>query len=382
MRDANPEDPNGKNAEEKQLPVSTYKIIEPPPEIHEYQSAEARPIIDSEVKAEVKAQKPARKPPTSRPPWHETLIERVQRFAENPTSFYAAIGVGLGILIVVFIAAVFMYTSSPEGRYDLGPVTSNATGLTGHLYLEWEKTLHYRLKFETSDSHYQAGFAMAVVNPPHPLSIEIYLQDAQGFVLCSRKIVLRYDARSAALAAHLPNEPQPVIDPAQLEVQEQKREKDNDIFQNQIAPNGKIAAINAQGEIPCSKNNYEKTEQWSFSSDFPSLDEQDDWLERQPETRANEAQRAAARKKAAAKAARKPLLFSIEGDDVIVEFNVNSGVIETRGRNTFVINKTIAQSADPVWQDYPVIIHFRCNQSSDCTLMHAGAGALYAKLRR
>jgi len=381
MRDANPEDPDGKYIEEDHLPVSTYRIIEPPPEIHEYQSITARPMIDSEVKAEVKAQKPARKPPTSRPSWHEALIERVQRFAENPTRFYAAIGVGLGVLLGVIIAAVFMYTSSPEGRYDLGPVTSNATGLTGHLYLKWEKKLHYRLTFETSDSHYQAGFATAVANPPHPLSIEIYLQDADGFVLRSRKIVLRYDARSAALAAHLPNETQPVIDPAQLEVQEQKREQGNDIFQNQIAPNGKIAAINAQGEIPCSKNNYEKTDQWSFSSDFPSLAEQDEWLERQPEMRANTAQRPTVHKKAT-KTAGKPLLFSIEGDDVIVEFDAISGVIETRGRNTFVINKTIAQSADPVWQDYPVSIHFRCNQGTECTLMHAGAGALYAKLRR
>jgi hypothetical protein len=333
------------------------------------------------VKTEVKAKKPAKKPPASRPSLHEALLERMQGFAENPTRYYAAIGMGLGILLVVIGAAIYMYTRSPEGRYDLGPVTSNATGLTGHLYLEWEKTLHYRLKFETSDSHYQAGFAAAVANPPRPLSIEIYLQDADGFVLCSRKIVLRYDARSAALAAHLPNETPPVIDPAQLEAQEQQREKENDVFQNQIASNGKITAINAQGEIPCSKSNYEKTDQWSFSSDFPSLDEQNDWLYRQPEMRGDAAQRAAAHKKAA-RSAGKPLPFSIEGDDAIVDFDVNSGLIVTRGRNTFVINKTIAQRADPVWQDYPVLIHFRCNQYSDCTLMHAGAGAMYAKLRR
>jgi hypothetical protein len=97
--------------------------------------------------------------------------------------------------------------------------------------------------------------------------------------------------------------------------------------------------------------------------------------------RGDAAQRAAAHKKAA-RSAGKPLPFSIEGDDAIVDFDVNSGLIVTRGRNTFVINKTIAQRADPVWQDYPVLIHFRCNQYSDCTLMHAGAGAMYAKLRR
>jgi hypothetical protein len=397
MKDANLEDPNGKNIkEEVQLPVNTYKIIEPPPESLKDRFTAESLYIDSGVNEEAKVQPPASEPPAPQPPSHEVWIDRMRRFAENPTKVYAAIGVSVGVLLGVIFAAVSLLTGNPEGRYDLGPVTSSVTGLKGHLYIKWEKTLQYRLTFEPSAPERQAGFALAVANPPQPLSIKIQLQDAQGFVLCSREIVLRYDARSAAIAAastanvpagktdaaHLPNVPPAANDFAQLEAQEQKREQGKDIFQNQIAADGQVAAINAQGEIPCSAKAYENTTQWSFSTNFPFLDEQDEELTRQQKMRANAAQKSAVHKKAAAKPAAKLLPFSIEGDDAIIEFDVNRGVIETIGRKTFFIDKTSAQSAGPVWQEYPVSIHFRCNWSLDCTLMHAGAGALRARLRR
>jgi hypothetical protein len=294
----------------------------------------------------------------------------MRRFADNPTKFYVTIGAGLGVLFVVIFAAVNLRPGSPEGRYDMGPVTSSATGLKGHLYINWEKTLHYRLTFETSDSDQQAGFALAAANPPRPLSIEIQLQDSKGFVLCSREIVSSYD-----------NKPPAASDSAQLKNQELKREQGKDIFQNQTAAKGQVAALNAQGEIPCSAKAYENTAQWSFTSNFPSLAEQEEALKRPQEMRAIAAQRAAA-KKAAAKGAEKLLPFSIEGDDAIVELDVNRGVIETSGRKTFFFDKTSMGSADPVWRDYPVNIHFRCDQSSNCTLMHAGTGALRVRLKK
>jgi hypothetical protein len=264
----------------------------------------------------------------------------------------------------------------------MGPVISDATGLKGHLYIKWEKTLQYRLTFETIYPEQQAGFALAVTNPLYPLTFEIHLQDAQGLNLCSREIVLKYDARSAAATdANFLKMPAS-RDFARLDATEQEREQDKDIFQNQIAPNGQVAAINAQGEIPCSAKAYEKTTQWSFTTNFPSLAEQDEWLTRQREMRGGEAQGSAAHKKAAAKAAVKLVPFSIEGDDAIVEFDVRRGVIETSGRNTFYFDKTSTGSANPVWQEYPVNIHFRCSRSLDCTVMHAGAGALRAKMKR
>ena len=381
MKDANLEDPDGKNIEEEQLPVTTYKIIEPPPVILDDSLLSASKNINSDVNAAVSVEKPASKPPTTQPPSHESFTDRMRRFAENPTRFYAAIGAGMGVLLAIVTAAIYLGTGAPEGRYDLGPVTSSATGLKGHLYINWEKTLRYRVTFETSDPDQQAGFALAVANTPHPLSIEIQLQNTQGFVLCSREILLKYDARSTAIAANLPNKPPPASDIAPLEAQEKKREQGKDIFQKQISPKGQVVALNAQGEIPCSAKAYENTVQWSFTSNFPSLAEQDEGLERQQEMRARAAQRDAARK-AANKAAEKLLPFSTEGDDAIVEFDVSRGVIVTSGRKTFFLDKTSMGSTSPVWQDYPVSIHFRCDQSTNCTLMHSGAGALRVRLKR
>jgi hypothetical protein len=364
MKDANLEDPNAKNNnEEEQLPLNTYRIIEPPLESPEDKPTAESLYIYSDVNVEAKVQPPASEPPAPQPLSNESWTERIRSFAENPTRVYAAIGVGLGVLLGVIFAAVSLLTGSPEGRHDLGPVTSNATGLKGHLYIKWEKKLHYHVTFETSDPEQQAGFALAVANPQQPLSIVIQLQDTHGSLLCYREIVLRNDARSA-------------------ENQEQKKEQGKDIFQYQIAPDGQVAAISAQGEFPCSKKAYEKTVQWSFSTDFPSLSEQDEGLEQQQKMRASASQKSVAHKKAAAKPAQKLLPFSIEGDDAIVEFDVNRGVIETIGRKTFFIDKKSSQSAGPVWQEYPVSIHFRCNWSLDCTLMHAGAGALRVKMRR
>jgi len=383
MRDANIEDHDGKNSEEAQLHDSTYRIIDQPPEGFDDKIADAGLFFYSDVNTEAKAHNPANEPPAPQPVSHAPLTKRLRGFAKNQTKFYATLLVGLGILIGVIFAVISLFPGTPVGLSDLGPVISTVTGLKGHLYLNWEKTLQYGLTFEASDSTQQAGFAFAVANSPRPLSIEIQLQDAKGLVLCSREIVLKFDARNAvAAAANPPNKPPTAIDIAQWDVAEQKREQGKDIFQNQYAPDGQVASINAHGEIPCSARAYEKTTQWSFSTNFPSLLEQDEWLERRQKYLASMAQRSATHQRAAVKAGAKLLPFSIEGDDMIVEFDVNTGVIITNGRNTFFFDKTSAGSTNPAWQEYPVNIHFRCDQNSDCIVMHAGAGALRAKLKR
>lgn len=382
MWDANQKDSDSKNIEKEQQPANTYKTIEPPPEVLEGRIEAADSFIHPDVKAAEEVQKPASDPPAPQPPSHELWTVRLRRFMENPTKFYAAIGVGLGLLIIVVFFAVTLLRGNPEGRNDMGPVISDGTGLKGYLYIKWEKTLQYRLTIETIYPEQRAGFALAVGNPPYPLSIEIHLEDNEGVTLCSREIVLKYDARSASTAANPPNETPAAINYAQRDAVEQEREQGKDIFQYQLAPDGKVAALNAQGGIPCSATAYEKTTQWSFSTNFPSIAEQDEVLTRQREGRASATQNSAAHNKMAAKPAEKLVPFSSEGDDAIVEFNVNSGVIVTSGRKTFFIDKTSAQRASPVWQEYPVNIHFRCSRSSDCTIMHSGAGALRAKLRR
>jgi hypothetical protein len=398
MTEANQQDPNSEITEDEKLPVSVYRVIDTDPKTPPEKQAKPKLPPPIAAPAEAGQQTPAGEILLSRLPLSEVWIERLRRFAQNPTRVYAAAGVGLGILFGVVFAVVFWHLNHAEGRYDLGSFTSSAAGLKGHLWIEWDKKVTYRLTIEPSDPDYKAGFAHAVVRPPRPLSIQVHLEDFQGFMVCSREIVLKYDARNAeALAPSTPdsqalktdavnlpaNQPGQTIDSAQLDDQKAARERDQDVFQNQIGPDGQITAINAQGEIPCSKTAYEKTTNWSFTPDFPSVAEQDQWLKRQRELPAGAAGASstapAARKK---KAAIQLLPFTVEGDDAIVDFDAAQGVIATRGRKAFFLDKAAGAAADSAWQDYPVSIHYRCDQSSICTLTHSGLGGLRARLKR
>ena len=106
-------------------------------------------------------------------------------------------------------------------------------------------------------------------------------------------------------------------------------------------------------------------------------------LKRQEELQAN-----AARSAPQAPAARKNIVpvtilpFSIEGDDLIDDFDASGGVIETRGRKTFFLDRASAEASDSRWQDYPVSIHYKCDQNTNCTLTHSGLRALRARLKR
>jgi hypothetical protein len=401
LTDAYLPDPNGEETEEIQLPLSSYTIIGSAPESSGDKPAEADLHFPISVSAAAEEQNPAAGPPIPRPPFLEGWIERIRKFAENPTRVYASAGVGLGILFGITIAAIFWHIDNPNGPYDLRSVTSSAAGLKGHLFLKWEKKLQYRLTFEPSEPEQLAGFSLAVANSPRPLSIDIQLKDAHGFVLCTKNILLPYDARkAAALAAPNPeaeagntdadkissDQLAQGIDVARLEAQEPERELDKDIFLNQIGPDGQIASISAQGDIPCSGKAYESTSYWSFSPGFPSLAKQGELLKRQAEIRANEASAAseklAARTRMATKAAPKLSPFYVEGEDSIAGYDASAGIIETFTARRFLIDKAGAAANTLKGLDFPVDIHYRCDQAATCTITRTGGGVLHAKLKK
>ncbi|MFZ1085106.1 MAG: hypothetical protein WAN35_09100 [Terracidiphilus sp.] len=373
---------------------SGYRVIEPAQELSNGLPAEPEPIIFP-AEPPVEEAKPV-KAPVPLPFLNEAWKERLRKFAENPVRVYAAAGIGLGIVFGILIVALVWHSESAEGRYDLGVAHASAAGLKGHLYVEWDKKVKYRLTIEPEEGDRQAGFALAVASSPQPLSVSIHLQDSQGFVLCGRDVLLKFDARKAeALMAPPPEastaqtgaaspvaeQPAQTMDFTKQDAQEAAREKGQDLFQNQTGADGMISAIAAQGEIPCSKSAYLKAMLWSFTPDFPSLAEQDALLKRQQDLLypPPPPPPPPAHKK---KSTLKTLPYTIEGDDAIVEFDPSFGVIETRGRKLFLIDKATAAAANSAWQDFPVSIHYHCDALSDCTLLHSGLGALHVKLRR
>jgi hypothetical protein len=325
---------------------------------------------------------------------------------ENRTFVYAAIAVTLGILAGVVFAAIALRPHAPNGPNDLGLVISNADGLKGHLILNWGEKLAYRLVIEPSDPGGLAEFSLAITSPPHPLSIDIQLKNHPGSVLCTKTILLKYDpGQSAALAASdsgpqtvhasagnvSPDQKAQAIDIARLETLELQREHGQDIFQNDIGQNGQSESITSQGEIPCSRQAYERTASWSFSSNFPTLDEQAELLKRQTNLRADASSAAANKAASAATAARKKakkkapvdfLAFAIEGDDELVGYDPSKGLIETSTRKAFIIDKTNGPFNAAAWEDVPANIHYKCDLKAACTLSRRGATVLRARLMK
>ncbi|MGA2848054.1 MAG: hypothetical protein ABSE46_03585 [Terracidiphilus sp.] len=339
-------------------------------------------------------------PPTNQgeAPFLEVWIPRLRRFFENPVNRYATLAVGLGILVGATVASITWYMSNPSGRYDLGPVTSDAVGLKGRLFVKWDKTLQYRVGFETTYPDQNPGFSLTAGNPPRPLSITIQLRDVQGFELCSKAIVLRYDARRAAAyeplsrgAAKAPGSDlagalATGFDEAHQDAKEAALEQGNDVFDLQVGPNGQIASINAKGELPCTRSNYEEATSWSFVPDFPSLAEQTELIKKLKERREEEENQsyaaASAHRPRTAKPVPNTVQFFIEGDDAIVDFDASNGNITSRGRKLFSIDRTGAEAASLRGSDLPMRIHYRCDQNGNCSLMSQGAGILHARLRK
>jgi hypothetical protein len=178
---------------------------------------------------------------------------------------------------------------------DLGSVKSRLTGLKGRFKATWSERLGYRLVIEPNDPAQQAAFAHMVSDPPRPLSVGILLKDGAGLVLCSQDVVLKYDPRKAAMEAISSQQrgkmtaskdssgkilPQAELD--RLQTQEKDRESGKDIFENVVGKDGQIEGISSQGTMPCSKEDYASVATWSFTADFPSLDEQASFLNHQP----------------------------------------------------------------------------------------------------
>ncbi len=290
-------------------------------------------------------------------------VDEPPKPARNFIFLYAAILAGIGVLIAAayfFMPGLF---GDAKGRYDLGTVVSSPDGLNGHLYTRWVGQLEYRLRIEPGDQHQLDGFSLAISQLPRPVSFYIQLFDSRNVALCSTHILMKSDPPPA---------------------DELEREHGINLFQNLYGPSGQIVAISSEGTMPCSNGDWGKAVSWSFTSNFPTLDEQKALQTRKEESIADAAKLAAqeaARKREKLRSSRYLAAFSIEADDAIVDYDTARGIIETKYGRTFFVKKSGAE-VDPRWQDYPVSIHLKCDRSSMCTLMHAGAGALHARMSR
>jgi len=322
--------------------------------------------------------------------------------AMNSIYLYAVIAVGLGLLVGAVVAAIVWQRGDRNQAATLTPVTSIADGLTGRLEIKWADKLNYHLVMEPSDPLRHAEFGVAVSNPPRPVSFDIQLKDSVGSTLCDRTIVLKFDPKQAAALNGTPqagagsagdaatSQIAQGFDIAQAEAQELKREYGQDIFKSDIGADGQSSSINSQGNFPCSKQAYERVASWSFSSNFPTQEEQDALLKRQSDPSGDSAAANAGAAPVAPVHRRKPLqklpppsvAYGIEGDDELVSFDSSRGIVETSTRRFFVVGKPIAADNSVAWQDIPADVHYKCDLNGMCSLRRRGAAILFAQWKR
>src|SRR5579863_852318 len=203
--------------------------------------------------------------------------------------------------LIAFGVFVLMTMNKPKDDKtpppgDLGPGIVAVAGLRGHLETRWDgdaKTgrLAYKLQLQPMEDRWGAGFSRAVSNPPVPIAVNIRLLDSTGFALCGKEIDFRFDPQNAAPAVTVPavGANGKKLSPAernaamqaarqsavtQMQAAEAMRERGKDIFQNQTTADGQVAAVNAQGALPCSPDQYRKVDYWDINTNFPTLDEQ------------------------------------------------------------------------------------------------------------
>ena len=67
-----------------------------------------------------------------------------------------------------------------------------------------------------------------------------------------------------------------------------------------------------------------------------------------------------------------PATFMIEGDVTVADYDALAGMIETHEGRTFTIASAADESNAMPWPDSLSSVHYRCDQSGNCTLFHAG----------
>lgn len=360
-----------------QEPIVEEAHEEEAPEVEE---AEQEEFVDA-------AEKPAEEPPPQKKKPNLILIG----------GFVALV---IFAIFVVFTASKPKSDAPPPG--DLGPGIVAAAGLRGHLTTRWDgdaKTgrLSYQLRIEPMEDRWAAGFSRAINASPMPMSVNVRLLDSTGFALCGKEVDFRFDAKNAALPVTVSpvgangkklsvTERNVALEAArqsqfsQMQAAEAAREHGKDIFQNQTTDDGAVTAVNAQGVLPCSPDQYRRADYWDFNTNFPTLSEQADLIDPKAALRAKElAASGHPEKRALTKWGDG---FVIQGDDRVTGYDSVRGLLWAE-QKTFAIDKRYGQATASTWASNYMLIHYKCDQHANCALTAAGqAAVLHARLNQ
>ena len=333
----------------------------------------------------------------------------------SQTRTYAAIGIFLGLVVGLTLAIYFLYPGSASGSMDMGTVTSNEYGLQGHLTTKWTNKVTYNLTVEPSTPAMHPAFVSAVNNSTRPLSVSVQLKDPFGAVLCDGTILVKFDPRNLSAPIPEPDDSSKpkkkisagqqasdenrsavarAVDLARLESLELQREHSKDVFQPVAGTDGQVASLASQGNLPCNKKQYDGAASWTFVPDFPIIAPLPTTASggsggsgnSGPATIEEAARALEAKKALAAKRAKHDFApvspYSVEGIDTIIWYDATTGTAETSAGKAFRLDPAGAAASTLKGRDFPISIHYECDQTQGCTFTGVGLGVMHARLSR
>jgi hypothetical protein len=267
---------------------------------------------------------------------------------------------GGGILLTVLAFFLISQNQDPLLPFvDLGPTNIAAAGLSGRLIAKWDGSASYELHIDPLAPQQLGGFSAVAVNPPHPITVDLHILNASGRPVCQKEILFPFN-------------PAPDPDSAAANEFQPQKTFDGDTVQNVADADGQLQEIVVSGPLTCPAKAYRAFSSWDFTSSFPSVSDQQDWLHSQDAVE-SDLRRKAAQAHANALIPRGLHLGSpVEGDDVIISDNPSHGTVTTRAGRTFYIGRPGAMGRAG-WEVFPAVIHFHCDVKSNCVLTRPDA---------
>lgn len=328
------------------LPISDFKVV---PSSAKFDQSEIYSFRAAFVPPE-----PAPAPVTAR--------KRAKPKPAIGVNLLVAVAVLAGLSLVVFAAMKLFQPKPPIPYIDLGSQLFNPAGLGGRLIARWEGSPAYQLSIDPVDQNLVAGFEAVAADPPRPLSLTLRLRDASGRVVCQKNILL------------------PVFGPGadSAQVLAPQKTGSGDTVQNMAGEDGRIAEIDISGGLPCTLKAYQRFAAWDFTSNFPLLAEQQDWLKHE-NALAPGVKHYHVGPRFSTQVQR--LSGPAEGDDVIVGDNPSRGTVDTSAGRIFLVGIGGLRNRTAEWQVFPADIHFRCEKNGLCILTRVNShSSLQARL--
>jgi hypothetical protein len=261
------------------------------------------------------------------------------------------------------------FLSKPESDTDdLGQGVANDSGIRGHLVTSWKGKALYMLKIEPLDPRYGDGFALVTAHPAASISIHARLLDSAGTALCEKEIVLGKPGSPPAKAQHVAEE-------------DRVSGQEVDAFKSIVNKDSKkVEALWAEGELPCSADEYKHIDYWTLTTNFPTVADQKRIAEHTHDDAWDRFQAAekVEREKYTPKPFDKevPVQFSMEGDERATSFDSARGILFAGPAKSFVIDKKGDQATVANWASNLYLVHFKCDQHGVCAINPGGSSTI------